>query len=97
MFSYCFRTYQLLRLIPELYTLLWGPAEALLNFDYAFAGLFIIRPKKGLKLGCRIVSSVKKNGAVERSVSDDKKKRFYEFLSSVGKKEMMCVKGLEVG
>ena len=49
MFRYYFRTWkayfwvylQLLRLIPELYTLLWGPAEALLNFDYAFAGLFI--------------------------------------------------------
>ena len=49
MFRYYFRTWkayfwvylQLLRLIPELYTLLWGPADALLNFDYAFAGLFI--------------------------------------------------------
>ena len=41
MFRYYFRTLQLLRLIPELFTLLWGPAEALLNFDYAFAGLFI--------------------------------------------------------
>ena len=25
----------------KLYSLLWGPAEALLNFDYACAGLFI--------------------------------------------------------
>ena len=28
-------------MIPQIYTLLWGPAEALLNFGYASAGFFI--------------------------------------------------------
>ena len=37
-----------LRLILKLHTYLWGPAEAILNFDYASLGLFILNAFLGI-------------------------------------------------